>query len=105
MLEHPPDWLHAVRLLITLILITCLGSHAFYRFKLLAGSSSPKQWAFFLYSVVFLGSSVLNFVSLLITLATRTYGRMPGLSLGSFTVTLIITYAAFALTVRPSRSL
>ena len=97
-----PDWLHAIRLLITFAITATLGAHAFYRFRVLAGSASPKLWAFFLYSMAFILSSTLNFVSLLITVATRSYGPMPKVSLGRFTLVLIITYAALAFTSRQS---
>jgi hypothetical protein len=99
-----PDWLSAVRLLFTFVATVALGAHAFYRFKMLSGSASPKLWAFWLYAMAFILSSTLNFLSLLITVATRSYGPMPAVSLGRFTVLLIITYAAFAVTMRPSRA-
>lgn len=100
-----PDWLQAVRLLVTFVLTACLGAHAFYRFRALSGSGSPKLWAFLMYSLAFVFSSALHFVSLLITVATRAYGPIPQISLGPFTIALLITYAAFSITVRPSSSL
>jgi hypothetical protein len=101
-IAHAPDWAQAVRLFITFMLTTGLGMHAFYRFRVLRETASPKMWAFFLYSLVFLFSCSLNFLSLLVTVATRTYGPIPHFHLGPFTVTLVITYAAFAFTARPT---
>ncbi|MDO8585731.1 MAG: hypothetical protein Q7T82_01710 [Armatimonadota bacterium] len=99
-----PDWLHAVRLLITFLITATLGAHAFYKFRVLTGTASPKLWTFFLYAMAFILSSTLNFVALLITVATRSYGPMPKVSLGPFTVLLVITYAALAVTSRPTRA-
>ena len=98
------DWFHAIRLFITFIMTASLGAHAFHRFKMLAGIASPKLWAFLLYAMAFVLSSTLNFVALMITVATRTYGHMPAVSLGPFTVLLVISYMAFAVTRRPSRA-
>ena len=102
-----PDQLNAIRLLITFVVVSGLGAHAFYRYKRLARAGSPKSWAFLLYSLVFLFASSLNFVSLLITVATHTYGLTPGITVGRFTAIIVITYAAFALSGRrrPSGSL
>jgi len=95
-----PDQLNAIRLLITFVVVSGLGAHAFYRYKRLARAGSPKSWAFLLYSLVFLLSSSMNFISLLITVATGTYGLTPGVTVGRFTAVLVITYAAFAVTGR-----
>jgi hypothetical protein len=98
------DLFHAIRLLVTFAATASLGAHAFHKFKLLAGIASPKLWAFLLYAMAFVLSSTLNFVSLLITVATRSYGHMPAVSLGPFTVLLVISYMAFAVTMRPFRA-
>ena len=95
-----PDQVSAIRLMITFVVVSCLGAHAFYNYKRLARADSPKCWAFLLYSLVFLLASSLNFVSLLITVATRTYGLTPGITLGRFTVITVVTYAAFAISGR-----
>ncbi|MDO8683815.1 MAG: hypothetical protein Q7N50_10080 [Armatimonadota bacterium] len=99
-LQLSPDWFHAIRLLVTFIVTTALGAHAFYRFKTPGNAGAPKSWAFLLYSLAFLMSSTLNFLSLLITIGTRTYARMPTMRLGTFTIVLIITYMALAMTTR-----
>lgn len=98
-----PDVLHAVRLFVTFFLTAGLGAHAFCRFRSLSEEGSPKLWAYFLYSMAFALSTTLNFISLVVTLATRDYGGMRGVHLGPFTVILVITYAAFAITARPFR--
>jgi hypothetical protein len=98
------DWFHAIRLLVTFAITASLGAHAYHRFKMLAGIASPKLWAFLLYAMAFILSSTLNFVSLLITVATRSYGHMPAVSLGPFTVLLVISYMAFAVSMRPFRA-
>lgn len=102
-ISYQADWVHAIRLLITFLITVALGLHAFYRFKELNDTNSPRVWVFLLYSMVFLVSSALNFVSLMVTVATRTYGRNPAVSVGGFTLMLIITYSVVAYSTRPSR--
>ena len=98
------DQLNAVRLLLTFLITSTLGGHAYYRFKLLMWDRSPKLWAFLLYSLVFALTSILTCLSLLITVGTRTYGRFLGVRLGSFTLILLITYAVFLVGARSGRA-
>jgi hypothetical protein len=88
--------INAVRLLLAFALTAAFGIHAFVRYKeISAGDRSPKQWAYWLYSVVFLFAAVCNFAALLVTIAAREYQRSP-YHLGLLTLLLMATYLAFA---------
>lgn len=97
-----PEWVQAVRLLLTFLVTAAAGVHAFYLFQT-AGEQRQKssageslavrlRWIFLLYAGLFLFVSVLNFSYLLITVALK-YPGGP-FKLGTLSLILVVSYAA-----------
>lgn len=97
---HLPDWVHVLRLLTAFLLTAGFGIHAFYQHKREAFDiASPRRWMYWIYAVVFLGVSVVNFAQLCVTVVFRDYEK-ASFHLGYFTLLLILSYAALLAGVR-----
>jgi len=103
-----PNWIQAARLLLTFLFTSAAGVHAYALFQdaqvarrradlpdvhsgLGESLQTPLRWGFFLYSVLFLFTSVLNFIYLLIMVAMRGYGGAP-FKLGTLSLILVASY-------------
>jgi cell division protein FtsW (lipid II flippase) len=95
-----PEWAHALRLFIAFLLTAGFGIHAFYQHKQEAIEAvSPRKWMYWIYSVVFLGASSINFMQLCVTMVFRNYQK-ASFHLGYFTLLLMLSYAALLAGVR-----
>ncbi len=95
-----PHWLHIIRLLAAFLLTAGLGIHAYYQHRQEAIEAvSPRKWMYWIYSMVFLGASLANFLQLCVTLVFSDYER-SSFHIGYFTVLLMLSYAALLAGVR-----
>lgn len=97
---HWPGWVQAARLLIAFIFTAGFGIHAYNAHVHESGEAvSPRKWMYWLYSMVFLVASVMNFMQLSITLVFRSYER-ASFHLGYSTLLLALSYIALLAGVR-----
>ncbi len=89
-----PDWLQAIRLVITLALITGFGIHAYRAHVRQADlAASSRRWIYWLYSLAFLGTAAWIFAHLLVAEVFEHY-QGAGMLVALVSVLLILSYCA-----------
>lgn len=97
-----PPWLHAGRLMLTFLVTSAAGIHAYALFKSTRHvtersawasgySRRPIKWSFLLFAAAFLFAAVLNFIYLLVAIAMRSYAAGP-FRLGTFSLIVAVSY-------------
>lgn len=86
-----PTWLHILRLLVTFLFCAGMGIHAYASFNI--HSITARKWMFFLYSLVFLFTSLLTLAYLMVSAKMGDYSNGP-VKLGTFNMLLIFSYLA-----------